>query len=348
MNHKHRRAFTLIEMVVSLSIISIVFLAMGSVMVLASKAVPDPKASTNLALDAADLLEQMAAELQIATSVTVATDKGISFTVPDRDGDGADESIVYLWGGVAGSALVRKYNGGAVTTVASNVYEFTLTYDTVMVPQPDALVESAETVLISYNSALLLSNAQVRHDEWWGQYFKPSLPNDAVAWSVTRVKYMAKEDNDTAPMTIKLCLPTPDNSKPSSTVIDSTILPAGALTGNYRWVESSFMNAKSISPATGAYLTFSSDLYRPARLQYQSTLVTNSRVALAEGGPPWNWNSAAQSQSLLFYVYGTYSTLDPQPALPAMRSVQIRLNTGSSPASRVRNAAVTLNKPLMP
>ena len=225
-------AFTLIEMVVSLSIISVVFLAMGSVMVLASKAVPDPKAATGQALDAAELLQQISSELEVATSVSIATDKGISFTVPDRDGDGDDESIVYLWGGVAGSTLVRQYNGGAVTTLAPNVYEFSLTYDTVMVPQPDALSESAEVELISYNSILSLQDGHVHDDAWWAQYFKPSLPAEAAQWAVKRVKFLAREDNHPNPMNVGLYLPVSDNSKPSSTVVDTTVMPGGSLTGD--------------------------------------------------------------------------------------------------------------------
>lgn len=335
-------------MVVSLSIISIVFLAMGSVLVLASKAVPDPKASTGLALDAADLLEQMAGELQVATSVSTATGKGIAFKVPDRDGDGADESIVYLWGGTAGSQLVRQYNGGAVVTLIPNVYEFSLTYDTVQVPQPDALVESAETELISYNSIASLSDGHVHDNEWWAQYFKPSLPAGAAEWAVKRVKFLARDDNHPNPMNVGLYLPVSDNSKPSSSVVDTTAMPGGTLTGDYRWIEVSFANARSIAPSTGLFITFTSSLGNPAKLRYQDKLVLNSRVALAQGSPAWSWSSASQSQSLLFYVYGTYSTLNPQPAVPALRSVQIKLNSGTAPASRVRTAVVALNKPLMP
>lgn len=128
-------AFTLIEMVVSLSVISIVFLAMGSVMVLASKALPTADSSTALTFEANDLVQQIVSELQTATSVTAATDKGIAFTVPDRDSDAVDESIMYRWDGVPGGPLFRQYNGGNPVKMFL-VWEFQLVYGTAAGVQP--------------------------------------------------------------------------------------------------------------------------------------------------------------------------------------------------------------------
>jgi prepilin-type N-terminal cleavage/methylation domain-containing protein len=64
-------AFTLIEMVVSLSVISIVFLAMGSVMVLASKALPSADTVSIRAFDATELIHRLTSELETAKTLTV-------------------------------------------------------------------------------------------------------------------------------------------------------------------------------------------------------------------------------------------------------------------------------------
>jgi hypothetical protein len=49
-------------------------------------------------------------------------------TVPDRNNDGHPETICYSWGGTAGNALTRSYNGGTASTVVPNVCQFQLTY----------------------------------------------------------------------------------------------------------------------------------------------------------------------------------------------------------------------------
>ena len=122
-------AFTLIEMVVSLSVISIVFLAMGSVMLLASKAIPSSTDAATLTYEANDAIQVLVSELQTATEIASVTDKSIAFKVPDRDNDGVDENLAYYWAGTAGDPLIRIYNAGTQVQAMPSVTEFGLSYD---------------------------------------------------------------------------------------------------------------------------------------------------------------------------------------------------------------------------
>ncbi|MCY2929664.1 MAG: hypothetical protein NTV86_09265, partial [Planctomycetota bacterium] len=76
---------------------------------------------------ATGLLQQITAEVALAKTVTERTATAITFTIPDRNADGQDETIRYSWTGTAGGALTRTYNGTGVT-IADNVYYFNATY----------------------------------------------------------------------------------------------------------------------------------------------------------------------------------------------------------------------------
>lgn len=92
---------------------SVLMLAMGSVMMVARAGIPgdDDPAMSAMATHAA--VQQMARDLSMADAFSRS---GESWTIgmPDRDGDGDRESVVYTWddsGAGATYALTRNENG---------------------------------------------------------------------------------------------------------------------------------------------------------------------------------------------------------------------------------------------
>jgi len=333
-------------MVVSLSIISIVFLAMGSVMLLASKAIPNAADATTLSFEAGDLVQQIVSELQTATSVITATDKGIAFTVPDRDNDAVDETIVYLWGGITGGPMVRQYNG-ATATILPSVTEFNLTYDTKTVPQPDSQVESAEVLLASRDQAASTKNYPVSKNNWIGQYFKPAaLPAGAVSWNVTRALVMARNNGGTNGQTlVQFRTPQPGTSLPSTTVLDQVTMVESDLTGSYAWYPFVFSSVRGLVPGKGLCLVLQWVKDKNAADILYNDNTAGDLLTTNNAGSSWNIESG---KSMVYYVYGTYTTNVPQPPILLLKSVTLTLNTGTSPASRVITKVVTLNQPVMP
>ncbi len=334
-------------MVVSLSILSIVFLAMGSVMLLSTKAIPDPDAPANLNLDAADALQQMASELETANSVIFTFgNNGIAFTVPDRNGDDVDESIVYRWNGVPGSPLLRRYNGGTWVMVLPSVYEFNLTYDLKSVPQPDALVESAEVELSSHIDVGNFNDYSVKQNDWIGQYFVPSnLPADAVGWSVTRVLFEAKNVGAIKGQTLVQLRPALAGNLPDVTVLEEHVMLESALSSGYTWQPFTFSSIRDRAPNEGLCLVLQWVTDADAAEIRVDSIAGSGFLTTNDSGTTWSYDPA---QSMNFYVYGTYSTSVPQPPISLLRSVTITLNPGQDPASRVRTAVITLNQPQMP
>jgi prepilin-type N-terminal cleavage/methylation domain-containing protein len=340
-------AFTLIEMVVSLSVVSIVFLAMGSVMVLASKALPTENDTTTLTFDASDAVQQLVSELQTATSVAGSTDKGIAFTVPDRDNDGSDEGIIYLWSGVPGDPLIRQYNGGALVQVLPKVYEFALVYDTKAVAQPDAMTESAEALLSSRNVGASTKNYPINKSDWIGQYFQPSgLPANAVGWSVTRVLVMARSNGGVNGQTlVQLRVPRSGDVLPSNTVLEQVTMYESNLTGAYAWYPFTFTAVRDLLPGKGLCLVLRWVVDKNAAdIRYNDNM-SGDLLTTNNAGMSWNVESG---KSMVYYVYGTYTAPVPQPPVILLRSVTLTLNPGQFPASRVRTAVTALNQPQMP
>lgn len=121
-----RRGFTLIELVVSVAISGILMAAIGSAMFIATRTMRFDS-PVDHAWQTGPVVDQIADDLHVARSFSVADPTTVTFTVPDRDGDLASETITYSWSGVAGDPLVRTYNGQS-TNILEDVHSFNLTY----------------------------------------------------------------------------------------------------------------------------------------------------------------------------------------------------------------------------
>lgn len=344
---RQKSAFTLLEMVVSLVVASILLGGLTSAMLLATQAIPDPQKGPQATLESSRITNQIAGELYYALSFPDRASHAVTFTVADRNGDTNPETIRYAWSGKAGDPLTRQYNDGATATVLENVLQFDLAYDynEVVEQIPNAPIESAEQDLIKYESSDSLGEAHVHDNRWWAQYFKPSLPADAVSWKITSVIFMAKrESSDSATTTIQLVLPTSDNL-PSNLVIDSIDMQQSALTDSYQTIQQSFTRASGLSPDLSLYLKFTTPDSKSARLVYQGTGVSFTDVGLIQGSP--EWGSLSTSQSLLFTVRGTVMTSVPPTILTRsfLTAARITLRVGTDSASSVEASVQVLNAP---
>ena len=143
---------TLVELVVALAVTAVLVTAIASAIVLAAKAIPAGDDAIVLRIATGQVVEDMAGELQTAVSVASGTSTAVEFNVPDRDGDGDEETIRYEWSGQAGAPLRRTYNGGTTTDVVDAVQEFQLTYMTKAEPQQTELTSVAVMVNASTRS----------------------------------------------------------------------------------------------------------------------------------------------------------------------------------------------------
>ncbi|MCC6358895.1 MAG: hypothetical protein IT450_09135 [Phycisphaerales bacterium] len=111
-------------MVTALTTMSLLFGAMTSAVVIASRALPNPSDPAEKTATAAEALDQITADLSTAITIKQATPTVLEFTVPDRGhGPAGPETICYSWSGTPGAAVTRQYNGGTARTLAADVQQ---------------------------------------------------------------------------------------------------------------------------------------------------------------------------------------------------------------------------------
>lgn len=315
--------FTLIEMVISLSIVSVIVLACGSVVALAGKSISSTAtngSSSGSSLTAASTtqvaairgaMDLVTAELKTALNINSQTATGISFTVPGRGANTGTETITYSWAGV-GQSLMRKYNGNASVSVVDGVQNFNLNVlnrTTGQIPP----VESAEQLLVSYTGATN-GTTNLSTTSWESQYFNPSavMPGNAISWKITRVQAYLKRrlagstGNITAQIRAVDAAKKPTGATLTSANVNVTSIPT-AIT----WVDIPLTPLANLAPAAGMALVVTSSTGTSNAIIYGYSGIspvptTTSECFTTDGGSTWTTPSGAAV--IDFRVYGTITT----------------------------------------
>jgi prepilin-type N-terminal cleavage/methylation domain-containing protein len=325
--------FTLVELTLALVIISLLMLSVQSVLALASRLAPGGKNPTTATTSVAKGIEMLNFDLPYATSIVARSSTSISFTVPDRTGDGQPETIRYSWAGTSGAGLVRTVNGSDATIV-SKVASFDLQYDTDATTTQN-YTDSAETLLNNYDSLLSLGDCDIDSSNWVGQYFTPTLPSNAVSWRVTRVKIKAKPHGTSLGET-RIQVRRAKNGLPTA-ITDETVMYETNLSSllgipTYAWQEFVLPGTYNFSPSEGACLVCQWQKDTDAcDIQAQTLLATGANsnlVKTSDGGATW---STVSAQDLMFYVYGTYKTPSTTSTTYTLRRVRVKIASSSDP-----------------
>jgi len=320
-----------------------------SSMLLAGRALPDENSPADAGVRAAGVADELAADMQYATAVTYRSEHAVEFKTADRNGDEVPESIRYEWSGVPGDPLTRSYNGGTAKEVLGNVQTFELSYDLeVLSKEVPSGNESPETLLIACPGNAYLASRSIESAEWCGQYFKPSLPADAVSWKVSRVQFYAKAGGSTkGEASVQLRLAT-EGGYPSDAVLEEKSLLEETLLEDYLKQEFSFGGVCGIPPDQGLCLVIKhvSDA-EACKVLTQYAYFDSSRtwmVWTGDAGTSW---TRPLGDSMLIWVYGTVTTAGT-PVIEQTRrlkGVQIKLAAGEGATRRITAGVRTLNAP---
>ncbi len=341
-------AFTLIELVVSLSITSILLVTIASSVVIATHAIPDGTEKSSVVIVSSRGLDQLVEELRYALSINEQTATSLEFTVADRNGDIMQEVIRYAWNGVAGDPLTRQYNGGTPIPVVEIVQDFTLGYQTITYQKRDPPVESAEIQLAGHNAGVAGVQYGIDDNNTIGQFFMPSnLDPEAISWKVTRVLVEAKRKTTFGETRLQFWVPTPDNL-PGPTMYEQLILMEADLQGTFFWEEYFLTNVDGIPADQGLCLVFEWVQADVAASGLDSMFVRydlgfGSGLLLSNnGGASWT-NSG--TNALSYAVFGTYVTIGPIVNAYALTRVDINLVATDSGNAVLYASAPTFNTP---
>jgi hypothetical protein len=138
MNQRYRRGrcsagHTLLEMVLAMAAATILLGGMASTIFLAGRSLDINDSTTIDTLEAGETLGDVTVDLQNASSFTERAATAVTLTTPDRDGDDLPETIRYAWSGTAADPLMIQCNGGAASTLISDVQDLNFTYATRLV-----------------------------------------------------------------------------------------------------------------------------------------------------------------------------------------------------------------------
>ncbi len=344
------RAFTLIELVTSLAIVSVLLVAMGSAITIAMHALPDPEDAGQLTLEQPQALTEIFCDLQFAKHVTEHTSHAVTFTVADRDGDNRPETIRYAWSGTAGEPLTREVNAGQPVTVFEDVHQFNLSYvyDSVIETYPGPMVESAEVELNSYDFPGANDGEWINQDKWAGQYFKPRpavIPPGSISYSVTRyaIKMRGSPSRD-----IPIVVATQHGTDWNNYVLDSAAINDSGFSQDIaEWKEVTFNNVKDISPGQMLCVFTPMDYYDDVcYVRYSSNPdpATQKHMIAYNQGATWE---VKESESSCYYAYGKFISTGPDQMVTHqyITRVNIELQTGGDIQTVVQNTCHLLNRP---
>lgn len=359
-----RRGLSLVELLATLAIVSVLMAALGSTVLLASRALPREDSATVHEVTAARVLEQIAAELAEATDVEMVNAHELEFEVPGREaGDDPtdpadDDTIKYIWSGTPGDSLTRQYNGGTVETVLESVESLNFTAQTVS--QSDAggeapLVASAEQQLQQFSISTtipIMTRIRIEDGARVAQQIAPDLPADATHWRPTRAAvYLGPLSPVNAGDTLRVSVqPNGGMGAPNGAVMAEDTVQETSLTGS-TWHYVTFSSLFDL-PASSTYFLVVEHTGGGAAAEISTARpksgVTTGPYYQDDDGDGW---AQVSNRVLWLYIWGTPLSPDPDwtpGSSDAVASVTITLNTGPTSLTEARTSAPLLNRPDAP
>jgi len=358
----HRGAYTLVELVVSMSVATILMGGLASTIVLASRAMPGQHTPARSTIDGYYATEQIAGELLCAQSFTVRTPTAVEFIVADRSGDDVGETIRYEWSGTPGDALTRQYNSGSILDIAEDLNEFALTYNTRIetTTTTKTLIARSDDINLAYFttwSGITPAEYPLSSDRWMAEYFQFTFPEGVPEMDVTRVMLMMKAGtfNPSATVTVGVHRPiTPGDPRPQASPIGT---PAVRLTTSlypsFLWTEFTFTDVKINSSDTELVIVVKGTTFGTAYSQqyYWKSAPADTKIYTwtTDAGGSWDPRASLYDDyEMPFSIFGSYETETTQEITIDhyfLESVGITLRVGSNAAARVETAAQVLNQP---
>jgi type II secretory pathway component PulJ len=318
----------MMETVVSMAIIAIVLLACGSVLVLAARVMNTSASGTAAQADAGQTVAtQIAADLRMATSFSERTANAVTFTVPDRTGDGQPDTIRYAWYGAGGgnitinsvvygvapNTLVRQFDGGPPATLADRVQAFSFNYllRTVGQPTQSPASESPDQNLVTHSGlSLNVKPFALKSTNWLAEYVQVAFPANTVSWKINHVKLQIARASANATGTLILEVHGADTAhKPTSAVLGSATVDMTTLTTTKTTVDLTLTPAVSIpDPNQGVVLVVKTVASNPSNVYYDSLSTDFSIGYTTTTNAGGSWSTPTTLSALQFSMWGTYTT----------------------------------------
>jgi hypothetical protein len=341
-----RRAFTLIETVLTLGVIGVIMLSLTSLMMYMGRAVPAGSDADVLAAKVVAEAELAAAEFSEATLFTGADPSTISFEIPDNTGDSVPE-VVYVKYNAGDQTLLKSVNGGPYVVIMRDVVDFTPRFlaDERSVTTAGADVQDPTTYLLcAYTGPAAMSN-EVTSSKQVALLITPNLPSDATQWKMTRLRIkLAKRSLVGLSLTFALHLYTqganPDASAALTSATRSLVELVSINTDTWTYVD--FPAATWRSAGEHLWCVISTSALTVADVPYQANVGHRTKAG-SKAASSW---SITPDGACVFEAYGVIRR-PSEVSVTERRGLSITLEITTSAAGRIAVTAPLRAEPVL-
>ena len=339
------RGFTLVETLVSLTILGLLMGALGSVFVLSALALPTRQPTVTGPVNAARAVERIVQDVVYANAVTSGSDTSLSLTVPDRNGDAADESVTFSWDGRRGSPLIRTLNGSVQETLLTNVRALSFGYRlrSVVSTGTGPNGNGPETAWLSIAPSSP-SYTEISSSNSFGQSVRPVLPVGTTSWSISRVTLRLRVNGATDGVFYVQVRTANANGSPQSTVLGQVTVLESSISGTQQTY--TIPGATGIAPTqnVAVCLVFNANNKAcDAAINSGASPSGSAHTRSTDKGSTW---AIQGSGALVCTVYGyAVSPTSIQAISSSLDRVTISVQADDDNAPTVHAAATPLNRP---
>ena len=358
------------ELVITLAVLAMIMGALGSAVLIASRAAPGRSSAAEAVLAVQAAQDLIASELRYAQGVSQATPTSLAFTIPDRTGDGAAETVRYSWAGAAGAPLLRQLNALPPAELLADVHELGFEYDRMTITttrETQSEVTSPEVLLASFTSWPGVSSTAngfaPSGTQWSAQIFKVdrvAFPPTTTRITFTRALLMAKPGLLGTLSTFTAGIHRAYSStdpRPTTTPLGSSVsVSLSLLDFSYSWTEVRFPDVSVNKLEKDFAIVLKGVAGSNVRFQYLNAPAAPRDTSLmrwtANSGSTWLPTAETLDQNdMPFYVYGTFTATTTTPVSVTrsyLKSVRVSLRSGAGGAARLVTAVPVLEHPEVP
>jgi hypothetical protein len=326
---------------------TVLMLAMGGAIMIASSAVPDKTSPVQQAPRIGEGLDRLVEELQAATLITEQSTQSVTFLVADRDGDDRPEVIRYAWTGSPGDPLARSVNGGAKEHVLDDLDGFALAYTTSSVVETYAPPTNpvADEQLMSHGGGnwLEIKGPDPTPDiQWAAETIVPTLPEGTTAWTVNRVVIKIRRVDPASDVLLAQLRTVDADGAPTTTVLAEDRINEWEIGNGWSWQELTFDTDPTIPADQPLAVVFGAEYGTVVcELQWSETGAHGRAWLSGDEGDSW----VSSNGDLQVYAYGAV-LVETQPGLVARDVVErVRVTAMVDGAPRMESDALLLNRP---
>lgn len=346
-----RHAFTLIEMLLSMTLCLLILGILQSLLILSSNALPSSKVSPLRAARLDSQLDYLASDLRDATAVLSLTTSSIELLLPDKTSDGLPDRALYTWNSSQpNSPLYRQlapsptadFSAAPAATMLASAYSVSISpdYATETLTSPSASPTTAGIEVLGAERVSAVTTATpLTASTSYAQVISATVPSSASTFKIPRIFLRLSRASSTTDGILVVSLTSISGSEtPTQTILTQRRIPAASLPPSpSSWFEIRFPECPSLTTGTKYAIVISPSVSNLASLDVQ-TSTTGPFLTSTNGGSSW---SSLSTTSMLYRVHVAPS--DQSAAAATAAQVRNRL-AGISLSVRTTSSTRTITR----